>query len=109
MTQHFCVVVLLVVSLAAAAFAQDVPPDVLAKIRAPIEARYPDNFSMQKTLLNDQIASYRFLLTYAPEGITPERIQQIKRPIEARYPDNYSMQKTLLENQVASFQFLGSC
>src|SRR6266550_2711697 len=43
------------------AAAQEIPPDVMKRVRADIEARYPDNYSMQKLLIEDQVRSYRAL------------------------------------------------
>lgn len=88
------------------AAAQAVPPDVVERIRSSIEARYPDNYSMQKILIEDQFESHRFLQTYRPSDIPTDVFRRIKASIESRYPDNYSMQKTLIENQVESYRFL---
>lgn len=38
-----------------------IPNDVLERIKAPIIARYPDNFSMQKTLIEAQVEDYKQL------------------------------------------------
>jgi len=34
------------------------PSGVFAKVKSSIESRYPYNFSMQKTLIKDQVSSY---------------------------------------------------
>ena len=105
MTLRLIINIGLALSLCATVQAQEVPPAVMAKIRAPIEAKYPNNFSMQKTLIDDQIASYRFLLKYAPDGIAKEVLQKMRSPLEARYPDNYSMVNRFSKTKWPRFDF----
>lgn len=38
-----------------------IPDAVLEKIKAPIIQRYPDNYSMQKTLIDAQVQDYKEL------------------------------------------------
>lgn len=59
--------VLLVYS--SAAYSSEIPADTLAKVRASIESRYPDNYSMQKALIDDQVESYNFLEIYTPRNV----------------------------------------
>jgi hypothetical protein len=43
------------------AMAQSVPTPVEQRVRQIYADKYPDNFSMQKTLIEDQLESYRFI------------------------------------------------
>jgi len=82
--------------------AQEISPDVLSRIRARIEARYPDNYSMQRALIDDQVEAYKFLQSYAPPSVPVASLRRIRERNQERYPDNYSMQKALLLDQVQS-------
>jgi len=86
---------------------QSVPSHVNQKIREYYARKYPDNFSMQKTLIEGQLDSYGFLQRYAyAEGVPQSIFNNIKETYARKYPDNYSMQKTLIQGQVESFRFL---
>ncbi len=86
--------------------ANGMPGDILAEVKSSIESRYPDNYSMQKTLIDDQVESYDFLQDYYPSSVPSDVFEQIKESIESRYPYNFSMQKTLIQDQVESYEFL---
>jgi hypothetical protein len=94
------------ISLSSVVAAQGVPSDVMARIRSSIETRYPDDYSMQKVLIEDQVDSYQFLQTYKPGEVPDDVFSRVKASVESRYPDNYSMQKTLIEDQIESFKVL---
>ena len=82
------------------------PAPTLARVKVAVVARYPDNYSMQKLLLLDQVESYEYLATYHPAGVPADVLPRITASIVARYPDNYSMQKLLVEDQVQSYRAL---
>lgn len=84
-------------------YAGNIPSNVLNKIRESIEARYPDNYSMQKILIEDQVKSYSYLQSYKPPEIPNNVLKNIRSKIVPRYPYNFSMQKTLIEDQVKSY------
>jgi hypothetical protein len=83
--------------------AQEASPRTLARIAATAEARYPD-LAIRKAFEDSQIASYRFLLAYAPDGIPAESLQRVKAGIEARFPDDYWAQQQLVEHEVDSYR-----
>jgi hypothetical protein len=58
---------------------------------------------MQKTLLEDQVESYVFLKSYAPQRVPSSVLAALKERIGGRYPRDYSMQKTLIEDEVKSY------
>ena len=74
----------------------------MARAKKTVAARYPTNFTMQKTLLDVQIGAYLFLRTYAPAGLPAGALTPMIEEVRSRYPDNYAMQRTLLEAQVAA-------
>lgn len=60
----------------------------------------------KKTLLDDQLESYRFLHNYAPSEVSADVLNRIKDQVVSRYSNNYSMQKTLILDQVEAYMFL---
>lgn len=89
--------------------AQLAPADVEQKLRQIYADKYPDNFSMQKTLIVDQLESYSFMQQWTSEFGVPETVfNQLKTIYSQKYPDNYSIQKTLIKDQCESYLFLQS-
>lgn len=79
-------------------------PDFEKKIRLIYARRYPNDFSMQKTLIEDQLNSYNHMQRWKSEPQVPQNIfDNLKNQYAKRYPDDYSMQKTLLEDQIKSY------
>lgn len=79
------------------------------KIRQIYAKKYHDNFSMQKTLIADQLDSYKFMQRWGDEPGVPNTIfNEIKSIYLKKYPYNFSMQKTLVKDQCESYLFLRS-
>jgi hypothetical protein len=93
-------------AFASVSYGGEMPADIFAKVKASIESRYPDNYSMQKTLIANQVQSYKFLQSYSPSIVPSDVFENIKGAIESRYPYNFSMQKTLIQDQVQSYEYL---
>ena len=53
MAKHLLLCLSCVAVLGGQAAAQDMPVDVMRRVRASVEARYPDNYSMQKLLIDE--------------------------------------------------------
>jgi len=84
-------------------YAEEMPSDILAKVKAHIASKFPDNYSLQKTLIEAQRQDYEFLANYAPPSVPPDVLAKIKAHIASNFPDNYSLQKTLIETQVDAY------
>jgi hypothetical protein len=98
-----------VVLAVTSAIAQSVPGSVEQKIREIYAQKYPDNFSMQKTLIQDQLESYRYVQRWTSESGVPQDVfNKVKETYDQKYPDNYSMQKTLVQDQCESYRFMQS-
>ena len=95
-------------AFASVSYAGGMPAYILGKVKASIESRYPDNYSMQKTLIADQVQSYEFLQGYSPLSVPSDVFEKIKDSIKSRYLYNFSMQKTLIQDQVQSYEYLKS-
>jgi hypothetical protein len=81
-----------------------VPQDVFNKFKETYAQKYPDNYSMQKTLVHDQCESYRFLQSYTSVAGVPDTVlANLKQKYGQKYPYNFSMQKTLVQDQVNSY------
>lgn len=91
------------------AIAQSVPASVEQRIRHIYAQKYPDDFSMQKTLVDHQLESYRDVQRWTSESGVPQDVfDKVKETYDRKYPDDYSMQKTLVQNQCDSYRFLQS-
>jgi hypothetical protein len=82
------------------------PPEVVAKVKQDLAAQWPNNYSLQKTLLDAQIEAYNQLQNYADTQIPPQVITDIKADLARQWPNNFSLQKTLLDAQVSSYKQL---
>ena len=93
--------------IAGSAFAQDVPYEIEQKIKEIYASKYPDDYSMQKILIQDQLESYQLLknLTYIA-GVPQDILYKLKRIYLAKYPYDYSMQKILIQDQIKSYKEL---
>ena len=99
----------LLVLPATSAIAQSVPSSVEQRIRQIYAQKYPDNFSMQRTLIEDQLESYRYIQRWTSESGVPQDVfNKVKETYDQKYPENYSMQKTLVQDQCESYRFLQS-
>ncbi len=62
---------------------------------------------MQKTLIQDQCESYRYLQSYtSAPGVPQDVVIRLKQTYAAKYSYNFSMQRTLVQDQVKSYQEL---
>jgi hypothetical protein len=100
------IILTFVLGFGAFGLSQDMPHELLNKIKEKYAKKYPDDYSMQKVLINDQIECYRFLQNYEPSGVPYDIFNRIKSKIESRYPYDFSMQKVLIEDQVECYNFL---
>lgn len=87
------------------ASAEEIPPDVLARIKATIAQRYPGNYAVQKMLVDTDVASWQKLQrndTDIPDAVFFE----IRDRVAQRYPDHYSVQQMLVEADVQAWKEL---
>jgi hypothetical protein len=104
MNWRFKVAVLLVAGVSSTVVrAQEVSPQIVARINAIAEARFPDR-PMQTAFVAGQIASYRFLLMYTPPDMPADSLQRVKQGIHGRFPDDYRVQQQLVQWQVNSYR-----
>lgn len=102
--KRFITYVCLQLILISTAFAQLIPEDIEQRIRQVYSHKYPDDYSMQKTLIKDQIESYHFLQKWTSESGVPQDVfDKVKATYAQKYPDDYSMQRTLIQDQIQSY------
>lgn len=81
-----------------------VPPQVDRAIRQIYARKYPNDYSMQKVLVEDQLASYLFLQQHnSAQGVPQAVFNEIRQKYAAKYPEDFSMQKTLIADQIRSY------
>lgn len=101
--------VVLVALLPLSALAAPMPKDIETQVREVYSKKYPDNFSMQKTLIDDQKDSYEFLdQQEVPEEMDEELYKKLREIYLEKYPLNFSMQKVLVQDQIESYFFVES-
>ena len=83
---------------------QVAPSDFEKRIRLIYARKYPNDFSMQKALIDDQLKSYHHMQRWKSEPQIPQNIfDNLKNEYGNKYPDDYSMQKALLADQIKSY------
>jgi hypothetical protein len=97
------VLAIITIALSPIAYAENMPADVLSRVRADTAAEYPDNYAVQKLMIDTQKKSYKFLSTYAPAKVPPDVLKKIMSDAAAEYPDNFGVQKLMVETQVKSY------
>lgn len=83
-----------------------VPSDVMKRIKARHAAEFPDNFSMQKIMVDADAKAYRELQSYADPDVPREVLDRIIRKHAQEFPDNYSMQKIMVDADVKAYKEL---
>jgi uncharacterized protein YbgA (DUF1722 family) len=93
----------------AAAAQLKIRKDVEEKIRDIYVKKYPNDFSMQKTLIESQLEAFDYLSGWSDEKGIPQGIfTKIREIYASKYPGEYSMQQTLVENQFEAYTFMES-
>ena len=88
-----------------ASHAEDIPVEVLARIKANIANEWPGNYSVQKTLVDANVASWQKLQRNYTD--IPDKVfYEIRDRIAAEWPDNYSVQETLVTAQAKAWKEL---
>jgi len=80
---------------------------IQSRIKAQAALDYPDNFFMQKSVIELQTKSYNELqrMTSA-SGVPQSAFDKIKQQAVSDYPDNFFMQKSVIELQTKSYNEL---
>jgi len=81
----------------------DIPIDVIDRIKKRHAIRYEGNFTMQEIMFTNDVNAYLELRNYKNDGVPRNVIEQIKREQAINHRDNYIMQKIMLDNDVRSY------
>lgn len=84
-----------------------IPEKVLAEIKKEAATRYPNNFSMQLFVIDQQKDAYRELMALvSPEDIEEATFTRIVEVATRRYPKNYSMRLFVIEQEIEAYRKL---
>ena len=86
------------------------PANVLAGIKAEAEKDYPNDYRMQKFIIDQQIKGYEDTHTAstssAVAGMPANVLAGIKAEAEKDYPNDYRMQKFMIDQQIKGYKDL---
>jgi restriction system protein len=77
---------------------------LMAGILAKAVADWPNDYTMQEHIIDEQLASYRWVCGYHSDDLDPEMLSRIKAFAAAEWADDYTMQQHTIQEQVASYQ-----
>ncbi|HEV7282875.1 MAG TPA: hypothetical protein VGN57_21895 [Pirellulaceae bacterium] len=80
-----------------------VPPTVLASIKREAAQRWPNSYDMQKYVIEQETAAYRYLQRYENARIPAGVLSGIKREAVERWSSSYDMQKYVIEQETAAY------
>jgi len=86
---------------------QSTVSDISVSIRAFAEKEWPDNYDMQKFVINQQTEAYNWIATASSATGVPQAVfDNIKAKAADQWPDNYDMQKFEINQQVKAYNEL---
>jgi len=83
--------------------ADQIPAQVLQRMRQSLARRYPRDTAMQEKTLSAEVEAYAQVQKFAASGIPPQVLEEIRRAAAGRYPDSFSMQKTMMDAEVEAY------
>jgi capsid portal protein len=94
---------------------ENVPADVLNTMRKKAESEWPDDFSMQKYVLEDQLSGWHSMqeakaTVYEemkadsgdPDDVSSKILDDIFRKCESEWPEDFAMQKYVYDEEMAA-------
>ena len=99
------VIMLTTLLFPASTFAENIPENVLARIKKNVSDQWPGQYSLQKTLVDAHVKSW--LKLQRNYGDIPDSVFFEIRDRKAReWPDQYSLQETLVDADVKAWKEL---
>jgi len=86
--------------------ADQIPAQVLQRMRQSLARRYPRDASMQEKALGAEVEAYGQIQRYSAGGVPAQILGEIRQAAADRYPDSYSMQKTAVDAEVEAYRQL---
>lgn len=80
-----------------------VPSEVLQSIKNMAASDYPNDFSTQADVVEEQIEAFGELAHYSPNGVPSEVLGNIRRQVEIDYASDFCTQLDVLKEQVESY------
>lgn len=82
---------------------QTVPDDVLVKIKANAEKRYPENDQLSKNTIDTQTRAYFQVIKFKNDKIPSQELVMIKRNAEREFPYDYVRQLVGIDKRVKAY------
>jgi hypothetical protein len=85
---------------------EGIPDDVLNVMREEARADYPDDFSTQRYVIQNQTRAWHQLQEFSPEGIPDEISENILNLAQDQHPNDFSTQIYVARNQANAWHQL---
>jgi hypothetical protein len=83
---------------------QSATSDISSSIRAFAEKEWPDDYEMQKFVINQQTEAYNWVVTAtSATGVPQDVFEKIKIKAADEWPNDYAMQKFVINQQVNAY------
>ena len=79
---------------------------VVDDIKQFARSEYPNDFSMQKYIFDEQMKAHAWLKDFSDPRIPLSVMASIRKEAKVNYPNDYNMQKYIVEEQVEGFLYL---
>jgi hypothetical protein len=80
--------------------------DVISEIRARVAKQFPDDFSTQKFVIENETKAYHEFNQFSAAGVPGDVISRILKNVTQQFPDDFSTRVFVANNQVAAWQEL---
>jgi hypothetical protein len=86
---------------------QSTPSQVLSRIKAKAQAKWPDDFEMQAYTIKNQTEAYWTVQGMASvSGVPSSVLEKIKSNAVSKWPEDYEMQVYTIKNQTEAYKSL---
>jgi hypothetical protein len=85
-----------------------IPTNIMHMIRAFAQREYPDDYAMQRDVVEEQSESFSAIQLFSAPDVPSGVFATIRERAVAEYPDDYAMQKSIIEEQLEAYRHLHS-
>jgi hypothetical protein len=83
-----------------------IPAEILNEIKKRHEIKFPDDYSMQRIMVNSDVKAYKELKTYSDGQVPSEILKRILEKRAQEFPGNFSMQRIMVNSDVKAYKEL---
>jgi hypothetical protein len=80
-----------------------IPTYIYNQIVNKIKREYPNEYTVQKTIIDMEIKNYKAVKNYSDSRVPNNILNQIKQKIINEYPNEYTTQKTLIDMEIKNY------